>query len=104
MAQAIVSLSPIPPPKYPGIARALANLAARRAVKEQLRAQGVRLTTYPYAQIVQQAREYLEKHPELLDQAADAVQMRPELRAMAEQEERQRQRQWRKAQRGLGVR
>ena len=37
-------------------------------------------------------------------QAADAVQMRPELRAMAEQEERQRQRQWRKAQRGLGVR
>jgi hypothetical protein len=30
------------PPRYPGIARALAHLAARRAVKRQLQAQGVR--------------------------------------------------------------
>ena len=53
------------PPRYPGIAKALAHLAARRAVRDQLRAQGVRLTTYPYAQLCAQARDYFDKHPEL---------------------------------------
>jgi hypothetical protein len=81
----------------------MAHMAARRAVKEKLRGLGVRLTTYPYAQIAQQALKYFDEHPELLDQAAELVRTRPQLRVMAEQEERQRLRQWRKAQRRLGA-
>jgi hypothetical protein len=55
------SLSPI------GITavKVLARLAAKRAVQAQLRDQGVRLTTYPYAELMRQAHEYLGAHPEL---------------------------------------
>ena len=43
----------------------LARLAAKRAVQAKLRGQGVRVTTYPYAELMRQAAEYLDKHPEL---------------------------------------
>jgi hypothetical protein len=45
--------------------KVLARLAAKRAVQQKLRDQGVRLTTYPYAELMRQAAEYLDKHPEL---------------------------------------
>ena len=86
------------PPRYPGIARALAHLAARRAVKEQLRAKRCQLTTFPYAEICERARTYLAEHQEeLLAQAMKAVERDPTLRKMAEREERDRERQWRKS-------
>ena len=49
----------------------LARLAAKKAVQAKLRDQGIRLTTYPYAQITQQAHEYLANHPELYQQALE---------------------------------
>ena len=47
------SLSPI------GISavKVLARLAAKKAVQARLRDQGVRLTTYPYAELMRQAAE-----------------------------------------------
>ena len=61
------SLSPI------GISavKVLARLAAKRAVQAKLRDQGVRVTTYPYAELVRQAHEYLAAHPELYQQALE---------------------------------
>jgi deoxyribodipyrimidine photolyase-like uncharacterized protein len=44
----------------------LARLAAKRAVQDELRAQGVRVSLVPYAEIMRQAREYLASHPELI--------------------------------------
>jgi hypothetical protein len=48
---------------------ALARLAARRAVVEQLRGQGVRVTLLKPATISAKANEYLAQHPELYAQA-----------------------------------
>jgi hypothetical protein len=45
----------------------------------------------------------LQEHRELLDQCAEIVQRDPKLRAIAEQAERQRERQWRKWQRKSGL-
>jgi hypothetical protein len=47
----------------------LARQAARKAVKEHLRAQGIRLTYVPHRQIVRQTKAHLEAHPELYEQA-----------------------------------
>ena len=49
----------------------LARLAARNAVKEQLRDQGVRVTLVPVRQVHEQADEYLRQHPELYDEARE---------------------------------
>ena len=51
----------------------LARSAARNAVKQQLQAQGVRVSHVPHAQIMQQASEYLASHPELYQQASERV-------------------------------
>jgi deoxyribodipyrimidine photolyase-like uncharacterized protein len=48
-----------------------ARLAAKRAVQDELRAQGVRVTLFPHAEIMRQAREYLDKHPELYQLALE---------------------------------
>ena len=106
MAQAMISLSPnqdVPtlPPRYPGIAKAVANHLARRAVERQLQAQGIRLTTFPYAKVVAQARVYLAEHRELFDQAMERVRASTWHSMMAEREERERQRVERKRQREL---
>jgi hypothetical protein len=45
--------------------KTLARLAAKRAVQANLRDQGIRLTTYPYAEVMRLAAEYLANHPEL---------------------------------------
>ena len=93
--------APTLPPRYPGIARAVANHLARREIKRQLQAQGIRLTTFPYAKVVAQAQVYLAEHPELFDQAMERVRASPWHRMMAEREQRERERQERKRQREL---
>jgi hypothetical protein len=49
----------------------LARLAARNAIKEQLRADGVRVSLVPGREIEEQARAYLANHPELYGQALE---------------------------------
>ena len=51
----------------------LARLAARKAVKEQLRDAGVRVTLVPTRDITMQANEYLALHPELFDEARECA-------------------------------
>jgi hypothetical protein len=43
----------------------LARLAAKRAVQDNLRAQGARVSLVPPAEVMRQAGEYLASHPEL---------------------------------------
>lgn len=58
----------------------LAHLAAKRAVQDELRAQGVRVSLVPYAEIMRQAREYLASHPELYQLALErAHKLRAEI-------------------------
>jgi len=47
----------------------LARLEAKKEVKEQLRAQGIRLTYVPAREIVARTKAHLEAHPELYEQA-----------------------------------
>ena len=47
----------------------LARLAAKNAVKEKLRGDGVRLTLVPPREISEQAQRYLADHPELYREA-----------------------------------
>jgi hypothetical protein len=47
----------------------LARLAAKNAVKEKLRGDGVRLTLVPPREITEQAQRYLADHPELYREA-----------------------------------
>jgi deoxyribodipyrimidine photolyase-like uncharacterized protein len=49
----------------------LARLAAKRAVQDELRAQGVRVTLVRPAEITERAKVYLEQHPELYRQALE---------------------------------
>jgi hypothetical protein len=49
----------------------LARLAAKNAVKAEMRAQGVRLTLVFPATITAKASEYLSAHPELFDEARE---------------------------------
>jgi len=46
-----------------------ARMAAKRAVQEEMRAQGIRLTLVFPATITAKATEYLSAHPELFDEA-----------------------------------
>jgi hypothetical protein len=48
-----------------------ARSIAKNAVKEQLRAQGVRLTLVPIREINERAQQYLANHPELYQQALE---------------------------------
>jgi hypothetical protein len=49
--------------------KVLARLAAKKAVEAELRAQGVRTTLVKPAEISAQAQDYLQAHPELIDEA-----------------------------------
>jgi hypothetical protein len=49
----------------------LARLAAKNAVKEKLRGDGVRLTLVPPREITEQAQRYLADHPELYREALE---------------------------------
>jgi hypothetical protein len=54
--------------------KTLARLAAKRAVQDNLRAQGVRVSLVPPAEIMRLAAEYLAKHPELYQLALERAQ------------------------------
>jgi hypothetical protein len=56
------------------VVKVLARSAARRAVNEQLRAQGVRVSHVRYAEIVSRANAYLADHPELYAEALERAQ------------------------------
>jgi hypothetical protein len=49
----------------------LARSAAKNAVKEQMRAEGTRMTLVPPRVIAERANVYLEQHPELYQQASE---------------------------------
>ena len=49
----------------------LARIAAKKAVQEELKAQGVRVTLVKPADIAAQARAYLEANPRLYDEALE---------------------------------
>jgi hypothetical protein len=64
--------------KHIGISavKVLARLAAKKAVQEQLRAQGVRVTLVKPAEIAEKAKVYLDANPHLYEAAlARAKQM-----------------------------
>jgi hypothetical protein len=52
----------------------LARLAAKKAVQEQLRAEGVRVSLVKPAEISARANEYLSQHPELYREARERAQ------------------------------
>jgi hypothetical protein len=52
----------------------LARQAAKKAVKEQMRAEGRRVTLVPPVEIAQKANEYLALNPELYDEARERAQ------------------------------
>jgi hypothetical protein len=54
--------------------KVLARLAARNAVKAQLRGQGVRVSHVPHVEIVARASAYLSDHPELYAEALERAQ------------------------------
>jgi hypothetical protein len=49
----------------------LARLAAKNAIKEQMRGEGTRMTLVPPRVIAEKAQRYLEQHPELYQQALE---------------------------------
>ena len=52
----------------------LARLAARRAVQEELRSQGVRVSLVKPSEISAKAQSYLADHPELYREALERAQ------------------------------
>jgi hypothetical protein len=75
MAQAVRSLPPKRIAERTQLHRqavmVFARLAAKRAVQDELRAQGVRVSLLPHAEIMRQAGEYLANHPELYQLALE---------------------------------
>jgi hypothetical protein len=53
----------------------LARLAARKAVTEQLRSEGVRVSLVPPRDISAKAQVYLADHPELYQQALERARL-----------------------------
>jgi hypothetical protein len=70
----------------------VAKLAAIKAVKRDMQARGLKSAHVERRVIVSTADIYLREHPELLEQAAETVQLHPELRTLHEREERRRRR------------
>jgi len=70
----------------------LAKLAAIKAVKRDIQAQGGKPAYIERQIMVAAANTYLREHPELIEEAAETVRKVPQLRTLAEREERQRRR------------
>jgi hypothetical protein len=70
----------------------LARRSAIKAVERDIRAQGLRVTSVERRFILAAANSYLSEHPELIEEAAETVRKVPQLRTLAEREERQRRR------------
>ena len=65
-----------------------ARLNARNIIKEDLRAQGIKLSHVDAREITELAHRYLAAHPELMAEASEAVRNDPRLRTLAERQER----------------
>src|SRR5215510_12731615 len=76
----------------PSTIMALAMFAAKKAVKQAIRDRGVRLANVELRAIVIAAEQFLNDHPELVDQAAETIRLSTELRTLAEREARERRR------------
>jgi hypothetical protein len=78
MAQAINSLSQSTLNTFQPISASavhvLARLAARRAVQDELRSQGVRVSLVKPGEISAKAQVYLQLHPELYREALERAQ------------------------------
>jgi hypothetical protein len=70
----------------------VARLMAIKAIKRNMQAQGLKLAHVEQHMIVSAARKYLDEHPELIAEAAETVRKVPQLRTLAEREERRRKR------------
>ncbi len=70
----------------------IARQLAIKAVKRRMQAQGLKLPHIEHSIIVSAAHDYLRDHPDLLEQAAETVRTVPQLRTLAEREERRRRR------------
>jgi hypothetical protein len=62
------------PPISASAVHVLARIAARKAVQEQLRSQGVRVSLVKPAEISARAQAYLGEHPELYRDAIERAQ------------------------------
>jgi hypothetical protein len=67
---------------------AVAKLAAIKAVKREMQAEGLKLAYIERHTIVAAANIYLREHPELIEQAAETVRKVPQLRTLYEREMR----------------
>jgi hypothetical protein len=65
-----------------------ARLNARNIVKEDLRARGIKLSHVDAREVTELAHRYLAAHPELIEEASEAVRISPRLRTLAERQER----------------
>jgi hypothetical protein len=70
----------------------VARQAAIKAAKRAIQAQGGKPAHVELRIIVAAANIYLREHPELIEEAAETVRKVPQLRTLAEREERQRRR------------
>jgi len=68
----------------------LARSFAKREVKRHWHKQGIRWRDFEASDLAKAAKSYLSEHPELIEQAAETVRNDPQLRTLAERQERQR--------------
>jgi hypothetical protein len=68
----------------------IARLAAIKAVKRNMQAQGLKVAHIERHVIISAANIYLNDHPELIKESAETVRKVPQLRTLAEREERRR--------------
>jgi hypothetical protein len=85
---------PVPISRHPNATTiTLARLAAIKAVKRQMAAQGLKVQYVERRIIIAAANVYLQEHfAELIEEAAETVRNVPGLRTLAEREARQRRR------------
>jgi hypothetical protein len=75
-----------------GVVMVVARCLALKAVKAQLRRQGLRLHEFEQRELMTLAYRYRDEHPELITEAAEIIATTPSLQKLAEQEERRRSR------------
>ena len=93
MAQATPSLPlEITLATCPFTLRTQARHTAFNIIKRKLKAQGVKLASIERSTITAAANEYLQQHPELIEQAAETIRSYPPLRKLAEREAKERAR------------
>jgi hypothetical protein len=84
---------PAPLPACPATTMAAVRYLARKAIKQQMQAQGLKLSHVEVKLIVAQAHDYAELHREtLVVEAMRMIARSPELRKLAEQEAKRRMR------------